>query len=233
MFYCMFYFYLWSLLKSRRCRWRRPRDHPRSWPPELDVCVLLNLSQKLRRRRRGGGAGNWHLYNLSTTTAYIQLTDKSDMYWRRKNAAERLLEVGDLVNWRHVTDKQSVATRFPIVWSVNFCHCGAPSVTSPDWKNPDAEQGRNSGGTVVSVAMIGIICLRTTPSGANYQQASRRSWTRSAALWTIVRPAWSEDCGTLYMIYSGWIRTLDIVTVGCYSLRGTRLTRHAWLYTDH
>jgi len=33
------------------------------------------------------------------------------------------------------------------------------------------------------------------------------------------------DCGTLYILCSGWIRTLDIVTVGC-SLRGTRLARH-------
>ena len=38
----------------------------------------------------------------------------------------------------------------------------------------------------------------------------------------------TRDCVTLYILYSGWIRTLDIVTVGC-SLRGTRLARHACL----
>ena len=62
--------------------------------------------------------------------------------------------------------------------------------------------------------------ISMNPVSQSQQPPASRS---GPSRWFAGRP---RDCGTLYILYSGLIRTLDMVTVGR-SLCGTRLTRHA------
>jgi len=59
---------------------------------------------------------------------------------------------------------------------------------------------------------------------SDLSSSDERHITSRHALYSGINAATASDCGTLDVLYSGWIRTLNIVPVhGAYSLRGTRL----------